>query len=215
MSDLVLHGYWRSSAAYRVRIALNLKRLDYRQVDHDLRLDAQKDPAYRAIAPAGLVPAIEHDGQAFVQSLAILEWLDERWPRPPLLPTMVGQRAVVRAMAETIAADIHPLNNLRVLKYLKNEFERSQEDINHWIAHWIVEGFCALEVMIARHGADYAFGDAPTMADCVLVPQVYNAERFGVDLSPFPRLVAAAGKARQHPAFTAAHPDQQSGAGPA
>jgi len=212
MSDLILHGYWRSSAAYRVRIALNLKNLDYEQVGHDLRLGEQQNPAYKAIAPAGLVPAIEHDGQAFVQSLAIIEWLEERWPSPPLLPTAIDQRAIVRAMAATIAADIHPLNNLRILKYLKSEFERSQEQIDAWIAHWVREGFAALEVMIARHGAGYAYGDGPTMADCFVVPQVYNAERFGVDLTPFSKLVAAAETARAHPAFAAAHPDRQPGA---
>ena len=212
MSDLILHGYWRSSAAFRVRIALNLKNLDYEQVGHDLRLGEQQNPAYKAIAPAGLVPAIEHDGQAFVQSLAIIEWLEERWPSPPLLPTAIDRRAIVRAMAATIAADIHPLNNLRILKYLKSEFERSQEQIDAWIAHWIGEGFAALEVMIARHGAGYAYGDGPTMADCFVVPQVYNAERFGVDLTPFPKLVSAAETARAHPAFAAAHPDRQPGA---
>jgi len=212
MSDLILHGYWRSSAVYRVRIALNLKNLDYEQVGHDLRLGEQQNPAYKAIAPAGLVPAIEHDGQAFVQSLAIIEWLEERWPSPPLLPTAIDRRAIVRAMAATIAADIHPLNNLRILKYLKSEFERSQEQIDAWIAHWVSEGFAALEVMIARHGAGYAYGDGPTMADCFVVPQVYNAERFGVDLTPFSKLVAAAETARAHPAFAAAHPDRQPGA---
>jgi maleylacetoacetate isomerase len=215
MSKLVLHGYWRSSAAYRVRIALNLKQLAYDQVGHDLRRGKQMDPAYRAIAPAGLVPAVEYEGQSFVQSLAILEWLEERWPSPPLLPGPVEQRAVVRAMAATIAADIHPLNNLRILKYLKNEFERSQQQIDTWVARWIGEGFAALEVMIARHGDGFAFADFPTMADCFVVPQVYNAERFGVDMAPYPRLTAAAATARSHPAFVAAHPDRQPDADPA
>lgn len=215
MSDLILHGYWRSSAVYRVRIALNLKNLDYDQIGHDLRLGEQQDPAYKAIAPGGLVPAVEFGGHAFVQSLAILEWLEERWPNPALLPGAVEQRAIVRAMAATVAADIHPLNNLRILKYLKREFDTSQEQIDAWIAHWIGEGFAALEVMIARHGGAYAFGDSPTMADCFLVPQVYNAERFGVDLTSFPKLMAAAETARAHPAFAAAHPDRQPGAEPA
>ncbi|HWI86255.1 MAG TPA: maleylacetoacetate isomerase [Sphingomonas sp.] len=214
MSDLILHGYWRSSAVYRVRIALNLKNLDYTQVGHDLRLGEQSDPAYRAIAPAGLVPALEHEGHAYVQSLAIIEWLEERWPNAPLLPGEIEHRATVRAMAATIAADIHPLNNLRILKYLKGEFDRSQEQIDAWIAHWIGEGFTALETMVARHGGRYAFGDCPTMADCFLVPQLYNAERFGVDLTPYPGLLAAAATARAHPAFVAAHPDRQPGADP-
>lgn len=212
MSDIILHGYWRSSAVYRVRIALALKGLDYDQIGHDLRRGEQRDPAYKAIAPAGLVPAIEHGGEAFVQSLAILEWLEERWPNPPLLPAATEQRAIVRAMAATIAADIHPLNNLRILKYLKAEFDRSQEEIDRWIAHWIHEGFAALEVLIGRHGGTFAFGDSPTMADCLLVPQVYNAERFNVDLSAFPRILAAAANARALPAFAAAHPDRQPGA---
>jgi maleylpyruvate isomerase len=212
MKRMVLHGYWRSSAVYRVRIALNLKGLDYDQVGHDLRIGEQRDPAYRAIAPAGLVPALEYDGQALVQSLAILEWLEELWPTPPLLPTGAEERAVVRAMATTIAADIHPLNNLRILKYLKNELKEPQEQIDQWVAHWIGEGFTALEVMVARNGGRFAFGDEPGLADCLLVPQVYNAERFGVDLTPYPKLRAAAQVARVHPAFAAAHPDLQPGA---
>jgi maleylpyruvate isomerase len=158
------------------------------------------------------VPAVEHAGHVYVQSLAIIEWLEERWPNAPLLPGAIEQRAIVRAMAATIAADIHPLNNLRILKYLKREFEREQQQIDGWIAHWIGEGFAALEVLIDRYGDGYAFGDFPTIADCFLVPQVYNAERFGVDLTPYPRLLAAAEKARAHPAFAAAHPDLQPGA---
>ena len=212
MSDILFHGYWRSSAAYRVRIALNLKGLDYEEVDYDLRMGAHKDPSYRSIAPAGLVPAVEHDGHAYVQSLAILEWLEERWPEPALLPKPLDQRAIVRGMALTIGADIHPLNNLRVLKYLKNEFERPQEEIDSWIAHWIQEGFAALEVLIARHGDGFAFGTTPTIADCFLVPQVFNAERFNVDLIAFPNIRAVAEKARALPAFAAAHPENQPGA---
>lgn len=212
MNDILLHGYWRSSAAYRVRIALNLKGLDYEEVDHDLRTGAQKDPAYTAIAPAGLVPAVEHEGQAFAQSLAILEWLEERWPAPALLPRLPSDRAIVRAMALTVGADIHPLNNLRVLKYLKNELDRPQEQIDAWIAHWIHEGFAALEVLVDRHGGGFAFGETPTIADCFLVPQVFNAERFNVDLSRFVKIRAVADKARALPAFAAAHPGRQPGA---
>jgi maleylpyruvate isomerase len=215
MSVLVLHGYWRSSAAYRVRIGLNLKGLVYQNVGHDLRRDEQKDPAYRALAPSGLVPAIEYEGQSFTQSLAILEWLDERWPNQPLLPGTPEQRAIVRAMAGTIAADIHPLNNLRILRYLKNELEKPQESIDNWVRHWIAEGFAALELMIDRHGGAFAFGNLPTMADCCIVPQVYNAERVGIDLTPYPRLRAAAETARAHPAFAAAHPSRQPDADPA
>lgn len=215
MNDIILHGYWRSSAVYRVRIALSLKGLNYEQIGHDLRAGEQQSETYKAIAPAGLVPAVEHAGHAFVQSLAILEWLEERWPNPPLLPQATEQRAIVRAMAATVAADIHPLNNLRILKYLKQELDASQQAIDGWISHWIHEGFAALEVLIGRHGGAFAFGDSPTMADCVVVPQVYNAERFNVDLSPFPRILDVATRARALPAFAAAHPDRQPGAEPA
>jgi len=212
MSDILFHGYWRSSAAYRVRIALNLKGLDYEEVDHDLRTGAQQDPAYKAVAPAGLVPAVEHDGHAYVQSLAILEWLEERWPEPALLPKLLNERAIVRGMALTIGADIHPLNNLRILKYLKNELMEPQERIDAWIAHWIQEGFAALEVLIDRHGDGFAFGATPTLADCFVIPQVFNAERFSADLTDFPKIRTVADRARALPAFAAAHPDRQPGA---
>ena len=212
MNDILFHSYWRSSAAYRVRIALNLKGLDYQEVDHDLRTGAQQDPTYKAVAPAGLVPAVEHAGHAYVQSLAILEWLEERWPEPALLPGSLNERAIVRGMALTIGADIHPLNNLRILKYLKSELGQPQERIDAWIAHWIHEGFAALEVLIGRHGDGFAFGGMPTIADCFVVPQVFNAERFNVDLSKFPKTTAVAAKARTLPAFSAAHPDRQPGA---
>lgn len=209
MSDIRFHGYWRSSAAYRVRIALNLKGLDYTEVDHDLRTGAHKDPRYVSVAPAGLVPAVEHDGHAYVQSLAILEWLDETWPEPAIMPEPLDERAIVRGMALTIAADIHPLNNLRVLKYLKTELGQPQAQIDRWIAHWIREGFAALEVLVARHGEGFSFGATPTIADCFLVPQVFNAERFEVDLSEFPHIRAVAENARALRAFADAHPDRQ------
>ena len=212
MSDILFHGYWRSSAAYRVRIALNLKGLDYEEVDHDLRTGAQQDPAYKRIAPAGLVPAVEHDGHCYVQSLAILEWLEERWPEPALLPGPLNERAIVRGMALTIGADIHPLNNLRILNYLKNELGEAQERVDAWIAHWIQEGFAALEVLIDRHGDGFAFGATPTIADCFVIPQVFNAERFSVDLTNFPKIRTVADRARALPAFAAAHPDRQPGA---
>ncbi|WP_420137122.1 maleylacetoacetate isomerase [Sphingomonas sp.] len=215
MSDLVLHGYWRSSASYRVRIALNLKKLSYRQITHDLRTGEQTDPTYRAIAPAGLVPALEWGDHAFVQSLAILEWLEEYWPDPALLPRAYEPRAIVRGMASILVADIHPLNNLRVMNYLKSNLELSTEAAHAWMSHWMSEGLAALEAMIARYGGDYAFGDQLTMADCCLVPQVYNAERFGVDISRFRHLGAATARARAHPAVAAAHPDLQPDADPA
>jgi maleylpyruvate isomerase len=211
---MILHGYWRSSAAYRVRIALNLKGLAYDQASHDLRTHAHSAAAYRAINPQGLVPALEIDGDAFTQSGAIIELLDELHPDPPLLPAQPHARAHARAMAAIIACDIHPVNNLRVLNAVRG-LGADGDAIAGWIARWTAEGFAALEPMIARHGGGYAFGDAPGVVDCHLVPQVYNAERFGVDLSPYPRLLAAAEQARAHPAFQAAHPAVQPDADPA
>ncbi len=212
---LRLHGYWRSSAAYRVRLALALKGLPYDQQPHDLRTGAQADADYLAFAPQGLVPALETDDGVLTQSPAILEWLEERYPRPPLLPAGAGDRAVVRAMAAAIGCDIHPLNNLRVLKRLRGDLTADEAQVNAWIAHWITTGFAALEVMIARHGAGFAFGDMPTLADCYLVPQVYSAERFAVDLSPYPALTRAAAALAALPHAAAAHPQAQPDADPA
>lgn len=210
-----LHDYWRSTASYRVRIALNLKGLAYTQIPHDLRTGEHRGADYARLNPQQLVPALEADGPILTQSLAILEWLEERHPQPPLLPPLPQDRAVVRAMAGLIACDIHPLNNLRVLNYLRQTLDVSDQQVSVWIAHWIGEGFAALESSIERHGGRFAFGDAPTLADCCLVPQLYSAMRFGVDLEPFPRLVAAGEAARQLPAVAAAHPDLQPGADPA
>jgi maleylpyruvate isomerase len=203
---LVLHGYWRSSAAYRVRIALELKGLAYEQVSHDLRTGEQRAPDYLAKNPQGFVPALEVDGAVYGQSSAIIELLEELHPEPPLLPATPQDRARARAMAAVIACDIHPLNNLRVLKALR----AIGTDEATWIARWIGEGFAALEPQIV---GPYAFGNAPGLVDCFLVPQTYNAERFGVDLSAYPRLTAAVAHARAHPAFAAAHPDRQPDAG--
>jgi maleylpyruvate isomerase len=209
MTDLVLHGYWRSSAAYRVRIALNLKGLDYRQVSHDLRTGQQRDPDYLAIAPHGLVPALEYDGQIMIESPAIIEWIDARWPQPRLLPETIEQAAMVRAMAALVGCDIHPVNNLRVLNRLRESFAATEDQIGDWMGHWTQAGFAALEPLIEKYGGLFAFGDAPTMADCFIVPQVYNAERFGIDLTPFPRLATSAKRAASLPAFARAHPQRQ------
>ena len=209
MSDPVLHGYWRSGAAYRVRIALGLKGIAYRQVTHDLRTGAQKDPAYRRLAPQGLVPAIEADGMTLTQSPAILEWIEERWPAPPLLPEDREGRAAVRAMAAAIGCDVHPLNNLRVLQKLRSDFGASESQVNGWIVHWIAEGFAALEVLAGRHGSGFCHGDRPGLADCYLVPQLYSAERFSVDLTPYPRLTAIGARMACLPAVEAAHPARQ------
>ncbi len=207
--SLTLHGYWRSTTAYRVRIALALKDVAYAQVTHDLRKGAQREAGYRALNPQGLVPALENDGTVLTQSPAILEWIDETYPDPPLLPVGANDRAIVRAMAATIACDIHPVNNLRILNALRAEFGVDEVAVNRWIARWIGDGFAALETQIARYGDGFAFGTTPTIADCHLVPQIYSAERFAIDLSPYPKLKAAAENARALPAFAAAHPDRQ------
>lgn len=203
---MILHGYWRSGTSYRTRIALNLKGIAYEQAGVDLRTGDQRGEAFLALNSQGLVPALEtDDGAVLTQSPAILEWLEERYPDPPLLPADPTGRAIVRAMAATIACDIHPLNNLRVL----NAVRELGGDANRWAAQWIAPGFAALESQIARHGDGFAYGAAPTLADCHLVPQAYSAERFGVDLAPYPCLVAAVERARALPAVAAAHPDRQ------
>jgi maleylpyruvate isomerase len=209
VSGLVLHGYWRSGTSYRTRIALNIKGLEYRQEPVDLREGVQKSEAYRALNPQGLVPALETPDGVLTQSSAIIEWLDERHPEPPLFPADPAGRAVVRAMTMTIACDIHPLNNLRVLKYLKGELEVDQQGLDRWAGTWIAEGFDALEAMIARDGGRFAFGDTLTAADCHLVPQVYSAQRFNVDCTRWPKLLAAAENAMAEPPVAAAHPDRQ------
>lgn len=206
---MILHDYWRSSAAYRIRIALNLKGLAYTQVAHDLRRGEQSDARYRSIAPQGLIPAIEIDGMVLTQSLAIIEWLDETDPEPRLLPDGAGPRAIVRAMAQVVACDIHPVNNLRILKALKADFGAEQPAIDAWIRHWVGEGFAALEAMVATYGGRFCYGDTPGIADVMLVPQWYNAERFATDLSPYPRLAAIVAEARALPAFAAARPEAQ------
>ena len=206
---LTLHGYWRSTASYRVRIALELKGLEYRQVTHDLRTGAQRDENFVALSPQGLVPALEWNGIILTQSLAIIEWLDEQWPTPPLLPDDPLGRATVRAMAQIVACDIHPLNNLRVLTALREQLNANQTQVSEWIARWIRDGFAALETLVARHGDRFAYGDRPGLADCCLVPQLFGAERFEVDLSSFPRLLAVAERARQLDAFRKAAPSVQ------
>ncbi|WP_294280719.1 maleylacetoacetate isomerase [uncultured Sphingomonas sp.] len=209
--SLTLHGYWRSSAAYRVRLALGLKGLSYDSIAHDLRTGAQRAEAYRALQPQGLVPALETSDGILIQSPAILEWIEERYPDPPLLPEDSAGRATVRAMAAIVACDIHPINNLRVLTHLREELHADEAAIRRWIGRWVTEGFAALETLIARHGAGYAYGDRPTLADCHILPQVYNAERFAVDLTPFPELIAAANRLRER--VPEAVPESQGDAG--
>ncbi|PIC01843.1 maleylacetoacetate isomerase [Caulobacter sp. X] len=203
---LVLHSAKRASAPYRVRIGLNLKGLDFELRPVDLVTNAHQTDAYRTLNAQALVPTLEVDGRPLTQSLAILEWLDEAFPEPRLLPTNPFDRAAVRAMAEIIACDIHPLNNLRILRAL-TALEIDEAQRNAWVTRWISDGFSALEPMVARHGGAFAFGDTPGLVDCLLVPQVFNAGRFNVDLSPFPAIQAAAARAARHPAIAAAHPD--------
>lgn len=206
---LTLHDYWRSGTSYRTRIALNLKGIDYARVTHDLIAGEQKAAEYRALQPQGLVPALEiRPGFALPQSVAICEWLEEVYPEPALLPGNADDRALVRAMCAMIGSDVHPLNNLRVLKQLKR-MGHSQDEIDGWALHWIALGFAALDEMIATHGTTYAYGTSLTLADCYLVPQVYSAQRFGADLSPYNSLMAAYDAATAHPAVAAAHPDRQ------
>jgi maleylacetoacetate isomerase/maleylpyruvate isomerase len=206
--QLTLHSAWRSSAAYRVRIGLNLKGLAYDIAPVNLVANQHQAPVFAALNPQRLLPALEVGGRILTQSLAILDWLDETVPAPPLLPADPFDRAQVRAMAQIVASDIHPVNNLRILRAL-TDLGVDEPGREAWIGRWITDGFTALEAMVARHGAGYAFGDAPTLADCCLVPQVYNAERFKTDLTPFPAIRAVAARCAEHPAFAAAHPNQQ------
>ena len=209
MSRAVLYDYWRSSAAYRVRIALNLKGVDYQQRPINLAAGEQKADDYRAINPQGLVPLLEIDGQRISQSLAIIVYLDQTIADPPLMPRDPADGAHVRGMAMSIACDIHPLNNLRVLKYLKGPLEEEQPAIDAWISHWIREGFEALEAMAAPRAGQFLFGDEPSIADICLVPQMYNARRFDVPLEAYPTLLRADASASQLDAFVRAHPDNQ------
>ena len=206
---MILHGYWRSGTSYRTRIALNLKGLSYQQRGIDLRQGDQRSEAYLRLNPQGLVPALEVDGAVLTQSPAILEWLEETHPNPPLLPADPIARAQVRAMAALVGCDIHPLNNLRVGKALREEFGADQAAVDAWAARWIEPGFAALEALVAQHGDGWCYGDAPTLADCYLIPQIYSARRFNVALDAFPRLLAIEAAAEAHPAFQAAHPDRQ------
>jgi maleylpyruvate isomerase len=212
---LILHDYWRSGAGYRTRIALELKGLAYERVPIDLRTGAQASDAYRAINPQKLVPALVHDGQIITQSMAILEWLEECHPAPPLLPADAEGRAIVRGMANIIAADVHPLGNLRILNYLRDILGADTDRVRGWTAHWIGEGFTALEALVARHGGAFAYGDSPSFIECCLVPQLFAAERNRIDLTPYPRLVAVGERARALEAVWRAHPQQQSDADPA
>ncbi|MGJ3265676.1 MAG: maleylacetoacetate isomerase [Salinarimonas sp.] len=204
-----LYGYFRSSAAYRVRIALNLKGVPYDQAFVHLVRGEHRSAEWRARHPQGRVPALETDeGETLIQSPAILEWIEERWSRPPLLP--VGDalaRARVRAVCAIVACDIHPLNNLATLGWLKERLGADQAAVDAWYAHWIAEGFAAIEQLIEPR--PYAFGETPGMADLHIVPQVFNARRFSVPLEAFPKIRAVTEACAAHPAFAAAAPENQ------
>jgi maleylacetoacetate isomerase/maleylpyruvate isomerase len=206
---LTLYSAWRATAPYRVRIGLALKGVEYDYFPVDLLAGDQHKAAYRAVNPQRLTPALDlGDGVVLTQSLAILEWLEETRPEPAFLPRDPLDRARVRAMAYVIACDIHPLNNPRVTRALE-AMDVAPPRRAKWIERWIVDGFNTLEPVIARHGQGWAFGDQPGLADICLIPQVYSARRFEVDLEPYPAIRAVADRAAEHPAFAAAHPDRQ------
>lgn len=205
---MILHDYFRSGTSYRTRIALNLKGVAYIQRGVDLRRGEQRSDTFLALNPQGLAPALEAGGTVLTQSPAILEWLEETHPDPPLLPSDPGARAQVRAMAALIGCDIHPLNNLRVLGAVR-ALGADSAAIDAWAGRWIAAGFQALETLVARHGDGWSWGASPTLVDCYLIPQIYSARRFNAPLKAFPRLLAVEERALIHPAFAAAHPDRQ------
>ena len=206
-----LYSYFRSSAAFRVRIALNLKGLPYDTAAIHLRRSDQNKPDYRSVNPQCLVPALEDGGQILIQSMAILEYLDELHPEPPLLPEQPSDRARVRALAEIVACDIHPINNLRVRRYLMRELGHDEAVIAKWYNHWIAEGFQALEPLLAQDARTGTFchGDSPGLADVALVPQVVNAERYELDLAQYPTVVRIYENCMRLEPFIAAHPRNQ------
>jgi maleylacetoacetate isomerase len=202
---VVLHGYWRSGPSYRVRIGLNLKGVAYAQSPVNLLEKAHQGEAYRAVNPQGVVPTLEVDGRFLTQSPTILEWLEEAYPEPPLLPSDPFERQQVRAICAIVATDVHALHNLRVTQAV----QALGGDAAAWSRRWIEEGLRAVEPLVARHGRGCAYGATPTLADCYLVPQLYSAARFGVEVERFPAVAAAVEVAKAHPAVAAAHPDRQ------
>jgi len=202
-----LYTYHASSGAYRVRIALNLKDIKAEMVFVDLTKGQQKNPAYAAVNPQQLVPSfIDNDDHVFTQSLAIIEYLDETHPHPALLPKSPVERARVRAIAHAMASDIAPINNLKIRKYVRDKLGRDEKE---WIQHWTHSGLAGVEKLVAQRPGRFCHDDTPTMADCVLVPQLFHARRFGCDLSAYPTLVRIDAACNEHPAFIAAHPSKQ------
>jgi len=211
--ELSLFGYWRSSAAYRVRIALNLKRITVKHIAVQLLSGEQRSEQYRGLNPAGLVPFWrEADGFTLAQSLAIIAYLDETYPDPPLLPAHPKQWALCREIAYTLACDIHPMGNLRVLQKLAADFGAPPDNAAAWNRHWIASGFDAIEARLNSTAGRYAVGDTISLADICLVPQVYNARRYELDLAPYPQITAADAAARELSAFATAAPELQPGA---
>ena len=210
MTDIVLNTFFRSSAAWRVRIALHLKGLGYAGAYRNFRDNAQRSPEYLSLNPQGLVPTLVVDGTPLTQSLAIIEYLDETYPAPALLPGDPIGKARVRAMAAIVASDIHPIGNLRVLQYLRTHFGQDEDAVSAWYRHWVAEGFAALETLAVAHGdGRHCFGDRVTLADLCLVPQMYNARRFGTDLASFPTLCAIDASLGALPAFADTAPERQ------
>jgi maleylpyruvate isomerase len=209
---MICYGYSVSSASYRVRIALSLKGIEVTHVTKQLRRGEHRLKDFLHVNPQGFVPALQlDDGQVLTQSLAIVEYLDEVYPQPPLLPASCADRARVRSMAQLIACDIHPLNNMRVLQYLEGPLAQTPSTRDAWYRHWIEVGFAALEEMLGRDASRgrFCYGESPTIADVCLVPQVFNARRFSVDLSPYPRIVAIDAACRELAAFAGAAPEKQ------
>ena len=206
-----LYGYFRSSASYRVRIALSLKGLDYDLQPVHLRRNEQRAPEFLERNPQGLVPALEHDGAVLAQSLAIIEYLEERFPEPPLLPAAPADRAWVRALAQIVACDVHPINNLRILQYLEKDLGLDDEARAAWARRWIDHGFAAMEAMLKDdpRAGNHCFGNRPTLADVCLVPQVVNSRRFDVDMARYPALARVHENCMRLPAFADQAPERQ------
>jgi maleylacetoacetate isomerase len=205
-----LYSFFRSSAAFRVRIALNLKNVDYEIVGINLASGAHRTPEFLAVNPQATIPTLDDDGTILWQSLAIIEYLDARYPSPRLIPMEPVARARVQAMAQLIACEIHPLNNLRVLKYLRGELKLDEAAVGKWYSHWVAEAFGPLETFVARwSGGRYCYGDALSLADVYLVPQMYNARRFNCGLERYPLLTRIAETLDREPAFARAAPEQQ------
>lgn len=213
--QVLLYTYWRSSSAYRVRIALNLKRINYRQKPVHLLRDGgeQNRPDYRRVNPLGLVPALVHGDRTIVQSMAIIEYLEEVFPEHPLLPADPVQRSRVRSIAQSICSEIQPLANLATMQYLKDRMQQPGKSVGEWYSHWVDRGFSAVETWLSSpDSGDFCHGDSPGLADCYLVPQVYNAERFSCDLGPYPNIRKITARCREQEAFARAAPENQADA---